>query len=170
MLLPLAMIGVLFVMIVPVPAIILDMGLATSISMTLVLLVISLNARGALDVSAFPSVLLLLTLFRLALNVATTRLILLEGAGGKIVEAFGRVVIGGNLVVDMRRVYQLGQRIIGMRASSQEARDTFWGMVADSLITPVIDSTYPLERVAEAHRRIESGENIGRPVITVSTI
>ena len=100
-LLPLAMIGVLFVMIVPVPAIILDMGLATSISLTLVLLVISLNARSALDFSAFPSVLLLLTLFRLALNVATTRLILLDGAGGKIVEAFGRVVIGGNLVVGL---------------------------------------------------------------------
>jgi len=100
-LLSLAMIGVLLVMIVPVPAIILDMGLATSIAMTLVLLVVSLNARGAIEVSAFPSVLLLLTLFRLALNVATTRLILLEGTGGKIVEAFGRVVIGGNLVVGL---------------------------------------------------------------------
>ena len=100
-LLPLAMIGVLFVMIVPVPAIVLDMGLATSISLTLVLLVVSLSARGALELSAFPSVLLLLTLFRLALNVATTRLILLEGSGGKIVEAFGRVVIGGNLVVGL---------------------------------------------------------------------
>ena len=100
-LLSLAMIGVLFVMIVPVPAIILDMGLATSIALTLVLLVVSINARSALDISAFPSVLLLLTLFRLALNVATTRLILLEGTGGKIVEAFGRVVIGGNLVVGL---------------------------------------------------------------------
>ncbi len=100
-LLSLAMIGVLFVMIVPVPAIILDMGLATSIAMTLVLLVVSLSARSALEISAFPSVLLLLTLFRLALNVATTRLILLEGTGGKIVEAFGRVVIGGNLVVGL---------------------------------------------------------------------
>lgn len=76
----------------------------------------------------------------------------------------------GILNVDMRRVYQMGQRIIGMRASSQEARDTFWGMVTDNLITPVIDSTYPLEQAADAHRRIESGENIGRPVITVSTI
>ena len=55
-----------------------------------------------------------------------------------------------------------------MRASSQEARDTFWGLVTEDLITPVIDRTYPLERVAEAHRRIESGENIGRPVITVA--
>ena len=100
-LLSLAMIGVLFVMIVPVPAIILDMGLATSIAMTLVLLVVSLNARSAIEISAFPSVLLLLTLFRLALNVATTRLILLNGTGGKIVEAFGRVVIGGNLVVGL---------------------------------------------------------------------
>jgi flagellar biosynthesis protein FlhA len=100
-LLSLAMIGVLFVMIVPVPAIILDMGLATSIALTLVLLVVSINARSALELSAFPSVLLLLTLFRLALNVATTRLILLEGSGGKIVEAFGRVVIGGNLVVGL---------------------------------------------------------------------
>ncbi len=100
-LLSLAMIGVLFVMIVPVPAFILDMGLATSIAMTLVLLVVSINARSALEISAFPSVLLLLTLFRLALNVATTRLILLDGTGGKIVEAFGRVVIGGNLVVGL---------------------------------------------------------------------
>ena len=100
-LLSLAMIGVLFVMIVPVPAIILDMGLAISISLTLVLLVVSINARSALDISAFPSVLLLLTLFRLALNVATTRLILLTGTGGKIVEAFGHVVIGGNLVVGL---------------------------------------------------------------------
>jgi len=73
----------------------------------------------------------------------------------------------GTLPVDMRRLYQMGQRIIGLRASSPEARDRFWKLVESGQVSPVVDSTYPLERVADAHRRIESGENVGRPVVTV---
>ena len=73
----------------------------------------------------------------------------------------------GHLVVDMRRLYQMGQRIIGLRLSSSEARDRFWKLAEDGQIIPVIDRTYPLDQAAEAHRRIESGQNIGRPVISV---
>ncbi len=73
----------------------------------------------------------------------------------------------GNLSVDMRRLYQMGQRIVGLRASSPQAREQFWTLVENGQVAPVVDSTFPLDRVADAHRRIESGENVGRPVVTV---
>ena len=75
------------------------MFLATNLAIGILLLLITLNAKRPLDVSVFPSLLLLMTLFRLALNVATTRLILLYGNAGMIVDAFGELVVGGNLIV-----------------------------------------------------------------------
>ena len=89
----------LAVLIVPLPTFLLDMFLATNLAIAILLLLITLNARRPLDVSVFPSLLLLMTLFRLALNVATTRLILLDGDAGKIVDTFGNLVVGGNLIV-----------------------------------------------------------------------
>ena len=87
------------VLIVPLPTFILDMFLAANLTMAILLLLITLNAKRPLDVSVFPSLLLLMTLFRLALNVATTRVILLNGNAGSIVDAFGDLVVGGNLIV-----------------------------------------------------------------------
>lgn len=99
--LSLGMLGVLVIMLLPLPPILLDMLLAANLSVSILLLLITLNTRRALDLAVFPSLLLLLTLYRLALNVATTRLILLTGHAGEIVNAFGNFVVGGNLVVGM---------------------------------------------------------------------
>ncbi len=89
----------LVALVIPLPTFLLDMFLAVNLSGAILLLLVTLNSRRPLDVSVFPSVLLLLTLFRLSLNVASTRLILLNGDAGKIVSTFGDFVVGGNLVV-----------------------------------------------------------------------
>lgn len=94
----------LFVMLVPLPTIILDVLLAFSISFALVILITSMFMTSPLEFSIFPSVLLVTTLLRLALNVASTRLILLHGdqgtqAAGKVIQAFGEFVVGGNFAI-----------------------------------------------------------------------
>lgn len=91
----------LVVMLVPLPTPLLDALLACNLGATFLLLLITLNAKQAMELSVFPSLLLLLTLFRLALNVATTRLILLDADAGKIVTAFGNYVVGGQLIVGL---------------------------------------------------------------------
>lgn len=92
---------VIITLLVPLPTMLLDMLLAMDIAATILLLLIALSAKQPLDLSVFPSLLLLLTLFRLSLNVATTRLILLDGDAGRLVTAFGGMVVGGNLVVGL---------------------------------------------------------------------
>lgn len=94
-----ALLAVIVVLLVPLPSFILDMLLATNLAMSILLLLITLGAKKPLEVSVFPSLLLLLTLYRLSLNVATTRLILLDGDAGKIVSTFGGFVVGGSLTV-----------------------------------------------------------------------
>ena len=94
----------LFVMLVPLPTILLDILLAFSISFSLVILITSMFMTSPLEFSIFPSVLLVTTLLRLSLNVASTRLILLHGdegtsAAGKVIQAFGEFVVGGNFAV-----------------------------------------------------------------------
>ncbi|MCA9177441.1 MAG: FHIPEP family type III secretion protein [Planctomycetales bacterium] len=101
LLLSLALLGVLFVLLVPLPPVLLDMLLALNLGVSIVLLLITLGVRQPLEISVFPSLLLLLTLYRLSLNVATTRLILSGGDAGRIVATFGNFVVGGNLVVGM---------------------------------------------------------------------
>jgi flagellar biosynthesis protein FlhA len=96
-----ALLGILVVLVVPLPPLVLDLLLAFNLGLTVLLLLFTLSATQPLDFSVFPSLLLLLTLFRLALNVATTRLILLNGHAGNIVSAFGGYVVGGNLVVGL---------------------------------------------------------------------
>jgi flagellar biosynthesis protein FlhA len=96
--------GVIVLMILPVPAFLLDLSLVMSIALSLTILIVSLYVKEALDFSAFPSVLLFATLFRLALNVASTRLILLRGeegtaAAGHVIAAFGQFVVSGNYAV-----------------------------------------------------------------------
>jgi flagellar biosynthesis protein FlhA len=94
-----AVVLVIALLIVPLPPVLLDLALATSIGMSLVVLLVSLQTTDPLEFSSFPAVLLVMTLFRLALNVSTTRLILSKGEAGKVIEAFGNFVIGGNFVV-----------------------------------------------------------------------
>ncbi len=100
----LALIGILALMIVPLPAFMLDIFLAANITISLAILLVSLYTVHPLDFSVFPSVLLVTTLFRLSLNIASTRLILLHGsegaqAAGAVIKAFGSFVVGGNYVV-----------------------------------------------------------------------
>jgi flagellar biosynthesis protein FlhA len=96
-----ALLAVLVVLLVPLPPPLLDLLLALNLGLTILLLLVTLGATKPLDFSVFPSLLLLLTLFRLALNVATTRLILLKGSAGHIVSTFGNFVVGGSLVVGL---------------------------------------------------------------------
>jgi flagellar biosynthesis protein FlhA len=101
---PLVLVGIVLLMIVPLPPMLLDLLLATSIAVSVALLLVALQVERVLDLSVFPSILLFVTLLRLALNVASTRLILMHGAegsdaAGRIVQAFGEFMIGGNYVV-----------------------------------------------------------------------
>ncbi len=86
-------------MIIPVPPWILDALLSVNISMALVILLVSLYTENALSFSVFPTLLLIITLFRLSLNITATRSILLHAYGGQIIEAFGNFVVGGNYAV-----------------------------------------------------------------------
>jgi len=95
-------VGVLLILgllIIPLPTALLDVFLATNLALSVLILMISIYIRSPLDFSAFPAVLLMTTLFRLGLNVATTRLILGEASAGEIIQAFGTFVIKGNYVV-----------------------------------------------------------------------
>ena len=96
-----AVMFVIAVLIVPLPGVLLDLFLVTSISLSLVVLLSALYTTNPLDFSSFPSLLLLLTLFRLSLNVASTRLILTHGEAGRVIQAFGEFVIGGNYAVGL---------------------------------------------------------------------
>jgi len=105
-LLALGVIGILLVMMVPLPTVVLDILLSFSITISIIILLMSMYVLKPLDFSAFPSVLLTVTLLRLSLNVASTRLILLHGnegtgAAGQVIKAFGTFVVGGNYVVGM---------------------------------------------------------------------
>ena len=97
----LAIIGV---MIIPLPAVMLDISLTFSLSLSLLILLTAIYVTRTLDFTSFPSLLLMTTLFRLGLNVATTRLILSHGhegpaAAGSVIEAFGNFVVGNNYVI-----------------------------------------------------------------------
>src|SRR5215218_5935228 len=96
-----AVVLVVVMMIVPLPSALLDLFITLNISVALAVLVATLYLPRALDFAAFPSLLLLTTLFRLAINISVTRLILLEGDAGHVVEAFGNFVVGGNIVVGL---------------------------------------------------------------------
>jgi flagellar biosynthesis protein FlhA len=96
--------GIMAVLLVPLPALMLDVLLALSITLSLLVFLVSLYVTKPVEFSAFPIVLLITTIFRLSLNVASTRLILLHGsegtgAAGHVIEAFGNFVVGGNYVV-----------------------------------------------------------------------
>jgi flagellar biosynthesis protein FlhA len=102
--LPAMAISMVFVMLVPIPGFVLDVLLAASITASVIVFLSAIQVRKAVDLSVFPTLLLLLTLFRLSLNIASSRRILLHGhegtsAAGAVIEAFGQFVVGGNYVV-----------------------------------------------------------------------
>ncbi len=101
---PLVLVGIVFLLMVPLPAALLDLLLASSLALSVALLLAAIHMERPLDLSAFPTILLFATLLRLALNVASTRLILLRGpegttAAGDVIRAFGEFIVGGNFVV-----------------------------------------------------------------------
>jgi flagellar biosynthesis protein FlhA len=102
--LPIGLVLIVVVMVIPIPKFLMDILLTMSIFISLLALLVALQIDRPLDFSAFPTVLLVVTLFRLSLNVATARLILLHGnegadAAGHVIQAFGQFIVGGNYVV-----------------------------------------------------------------------
>ena len=99
-------VGILMVMIVPLPTAMLDIFLAVNITLAIMIMLVTIYVMKPIDFSSFPSLLLITTLFRLSLNIASTRLILLDGhsgqhAAGKIINSFGSFVVGGNPTVGL---------------------------------------------------------------------
>ncbi|MCJ7507517.1 MAG: flagellar biosynthesis protein FlhA [candidate division Zixibacteria bacterium] len=94
-----AVIGILAVLIIPVPTQLMDILLAFNITLSIVILLVTMYITAPLEISVFPGLLLIVTLFRLSLNVATTRLILGDAYAGEVVNAFGNFVVKGNYVV-----------------------------------------------------------------------
>ena len=103
---PAMILALLAMMVIPLPPIALDIFFSFSISLALIVLLVGVYVLRPLDFGIFPAVLLITTLFRLALNIASTRVVLLEGhtgtgAAGKVIEAFGEFVIGGSYAVGL---------------------------------------------------------------------
>lgn len=98
-LLAVLVISIIGIMIVPLPTFLLDLFLATNMTLAVTLLMISLYLPNALSLASFPSLLLITTLFRLSLNVSSTRLILLNGFAGEVIESFGQFVVSGDFIV-----------------------------------------------------------------------
>jgi flagellar biosynthesis protein FlhA len=101
---PVAVLGIVFAMIAPLPSFLLDILISANITLSVVILLVSLYITKPVEFSVFPTTLLLMTLFRLALNISSARLILLNGntgtsAAGEVIQAFGAFVVGGNYVI-----------------------------------------------------------------------
>jgi len=94
-----AVVGIVVMFIIPMPTFLMDLLLTANITFSMIIILVSLYITEPLQVSVFPSLLLVATLFRLALNVSTTRLILGQGYAGRIIMSFGNFVVGGNYVV-----------------------------------------------------------------------
>jgi flagellar biosynthesis protein FlhA len=104
LILPIGVMGILLVMVLPMPAVIMDLLISLNITLSIIIMLVSMYILQPVHFSVFPSLLLIITLFRLSLNVASTRLILLRGsegddAAGKVIQSFGQFVVGGNYFV-----------------------------------------------------------------------
>lgn len=103
---PILILLILSMMVLPLPAFILDLLFTFNIALSIMVLLVAMFTQRTLEFAAFPTILLFTTLLRLALNVASTRIILMEGhtgaaAAGKVVEAFGHFLVGGNFAIDI---------------------------------------------------------------------
>ncbi|PIE22952.1 MAG: flagellar biosynthesis protein FlhA [Planctomycetota bacterium] len=93
------MVGILAVLIIPLPTFVLDLLITVNVTVSILIMMATISARSPLQLSTFPSILLFTALMRLSLNVASTRLILLQGEAGTVIQAFGDFVVGGNFAV-----------------------------------------------------------------------
>jgi flagellar biosynthesis protein FlhA len=98
---PVSVVMIILMMVVPLPAILIDVLIAANITVALIIVLTSMYVKRPLDFSVFPSILLIMTLFRLALNISATRLVLVDGYAGKVIDAFGHFVVGGSLIVGL---------------------------------------------------------------------
>ena len=103
---PILIIMILAMMVLPLPPFVLDLLFTFNIAVSIIVLMVSLYTRNPLDFAVFPTILLITTLLRLSLNIASTRVVLLEGhtgpdAAGKVIEAFGHFLVGGNYAVGL---------------------------------------------------------------------
>ncbi|MFC6008575.1 flagellar biosynthesis protein FlhA [Angustibacter luteus] len=99
--LPIGVVGVVLLLVVPLPSAFLDLLIAFNITAAIAILLVSMYIRRPLDFSIFPSLILVLTLLRLSLNVSATRLVLRDGYAGKVIDSFGHFVVGGSLVIGL---------------------------------------------------------------------
>jgi flagellar biosynthesis protein FlhA len=98
---PVGVVCIVLMLVVPLPAAVLDILLGLNITCALLILLVAMQIRRSLDFAVFPSLILIATLFRLALNVSSTRLVLRDGYAGHVIDAFGHFVVGGSLVVGL---------------------------------------------------------------------
>ena len=98
---PIIVVLVVVMMVVPLPAALLDVLIAANIAMSLLVLLVAMQVSKPLDFAVFPTIVLVGTILRLALNVSSTRLVLRDGYAGKVIDAFGHIVIGGSLVIGL---------------------------------------------------------------------
>ena len=98
---PIVVVIVVVMMVVPLPAAVLDVLIAGNIAMSLVVLLVAMQVRKPLEFAVFPTLVLVGTILRLALNVSSTRLVLRDGYAGHVIDAFGHIVIGGSLVIGL---------------------------------------------------------------------
>ncbi|WP_050181437.1 flagellar biosynthesis protein FlhA [Domibacillus robiginosus] len=160
----LSVILIVAMLIVPLPTWLLSVLIIMNISLALLVLLISMNMKEALEFSVFPSLLLLLTLFRLGLNVSTTRSILSHGEAGGVVETFGTFVVGGNVIVGMVIfvILVIIQFIVitkgAERVSEVAARFTLDAMPGKQMS---IDADLNAGMISEAQAR-ERREKVGR--------
>ncbi len=99
--LPVGVVGIVLLLVVPLPAAVLDVLIAFNITAAMVILLVAVYVRRPLEFSVFPSLILVMTLLRLGLNVSATRLVLRDGYAGKVIDSFGHFVVGGSLVIGM---------------------------------------------------------------------
>jgi flagellar biosynthesis protein FlhA len=98
---PIGIVMIIVMMVVPMPSMLLDLLIAGNITAALLIVLVSMQVSRPLDFSVFPALILVATLFRLALNISATRLVLLDGFAGKVIDAFGHFVVGGSLIVGL---------------------------------------------------------------------
>ncbi len=98
---PLSVVGVVVVLVIPLPTVLIDLLITANITGSVLVLLTAMQVKRPLDFSVFPTLILVATMFRLALNVAVTRQVLLHGYAGVVVSSFGHFVIGGSIVVGL---------------------------------------------------------------------
>lgn len=163
---PLLLMTILGMVILPIPPFFLDMLFTFNIVIALLVMLVSVYSRKPLDFSVFPSILLVATLLRLALNVASTRVVLLKGheggdAAGKVIQAFGDVVIGGNYVVGMVVfvILMIINFIVitkgGERISEVSARFTLDAMPGKQMAIDADLNAGIIDHISAKHRREE---------------